>query len=207
MSVIGDNHYRVKSDGRYWPSGAERSGVSQVADGEVRDWEVQYEDCHGKFSLFQTGRVGARRMVGELEMKQTIVGNLIESAAPNSFNAKYVVKGLLRPGVLAVETNGAAYWFADRYKRSKPVLTQRPQEPTIPHDQPMHGRCFTCGVVVECKFSDCKVVDDPPLGRVATVACPNKTMLTERTAEGVKAFAAYKECGAIVRMTQTRGAK
>jgi hypothetical protein len=87
------------------------------------------------------------------------------------------------------------------------VLTQRPQESPIPHDQPMHGRCFTCGAVVECKFSDCKVVDDPPLGRVATVACPSKKLLTEQTPEGIKAFAAYKECGAVVRMAQTRGDK
>lgn len=81
------------------------------------------------------------------------------------------------------------------------MLTQRPQEPTIPRDQPMHGRCFTCGAVVECKFGDCKVVDDPPLGRVATVSCPRQTgkVVPETNKEIL--------CGAIIRMAQTRGAK
>ena len=79
------------------------------------------------------------------------------------------------------------------------MLAQPPSEPPIPHDQPMIGKCLSCGTTVTCKFGDCKVIDDPPLGRVATVACPN--VLHEMTT-----FDKTKQAGPVVRMRrQKRG--
>lgn len=174
--------------------------------------ELRFTDVQGEFRVdehqtwMDNQYVSRSQLVGEMTTtKMHFLGATIEVAIPDSISATFVVTELMlaRPGyelshyrTYRVKSSGI-YWYNEKLRTDK-MLTQPPSEPPIPHDQPMHGRCFTCSAVVECKFSDCKVVDDPPLGRVATVACPNRIPHNKGDMD---------KCGAVVRMAQTRGAK
>lgn len=47
-----------------------------------------------------------------------------------------------------------------------------PDRKPPPDDAVMIGRCRRCGVELEAPFSACKMIDDPPMGKVPCVACP-----------------------------------